>query len=63
MEREARVVGDEGSDFLSHAPKREIGVVGVGIVSLGGVTGFDPRGAKECGSGARVGLPVRARRL
>lgn len=55
------MVGDEGSDFLIHAPKREIGVVGDGIVSLGGVGGFDPRGAKECGSGARVGLPVRVR--
>jgi hypothetical protein len=55
------VVGDEGSDFLSHAPKREIGVVGVETVASGGVMGFDPRGAKECGSGARVSLPVRAR--
>jgi len=54
------VVGDEGSDFLSHAPKRPIGVVGVGIAASGGVTGFDDRGAKECASGARASLPVRA---
>lgn len=53
-------VGVVGMERFSQAPRRWIGVVGVGIVGVGGVIGFDDRGppVEMRDGGARVSLVV-----
>ena len=52
--KNAGVVGEEGRERLIQAPRRDMGVDGT--VGVGGVIGFDDKGAKGCVGGARVSL-------
>lgn len=52
------VVGEEGSERFSHAPSRPSGVVGVGMVGVGGVMGFEVNGPRAGGGGRGGGTSL-----